>query len=456
MSASTQNTEDFKFIINEAIRLIQLRNQSYKLYKNDFDSDFHLMTAALDPPRDIGEINPQQRQFLLSSKAQKKLRNIATRQIKSNGLLNAITVNEFTLDIRDSIYIHIKNSGKLDSSGFSSLLSKAHKRANNKMQEVTYFFPFNAPSLSPEKEIQIGSVKIIHKDSIYAKVSDNSNYDLFVNNNNRNSFNCLLSITIPKCSNKISKNRAQNTAEFIFGVIKVFTTSYKLKANQINLISHPTKSNINHYIANKNDDYWIGGSYSFGEDLQDFWKFFEEDLEKDLGLVIKKLTLQAVSPSNKECLADRLIDAFYWFGNASRDTNSSAQVVKLVTAMERLVTVKDKEKNEGITENFCRRVSCLIAIYHNEINEWYNKARKVYNLRSNFVHGSKSIYKTYETDLGFDPFQLACPTILSACILFYKIGLELSPYEEKLKNIYFELSEICENEKYKMKKNINL
>ena len=123
--------------------------------------------------------------------------------------------------------------------------------------------------------------------------------------------------------------------------------------------------------------------------------------------------------------------------------------------IERLVTVKDKEENKDITENFCRRVSCLIAISHSEIDEWHRKAKKVYKLRSNFVHGSQSIYKTYETELGFDPFQLACPTILSACILFYKLGLELSPYEEKLKNIYFELSEICEDEKYKMKKVMN-
>ena len=53
---------------------------------------------------------------------------------------------------------------------------------------------------------------------------------------------------------------------------------------------------------------------------------------------------------NKECLGDRLIDAFYWFGDASRDNNSSAQVVKLVTAMERLVTVKNEEKNGDITK----------------------------------------------------------------------------------------------------------
>lgn len=449
MSATNEDIKDLNIIFEEIKNLRDILNQSPELYKNSFDSDIDIIAAILQSPQNTKEAIQNQVQFFLSSKAQRKLHDIAKRQCLS---LSNLTVNEYIHEIRSALYLHLKNKGRFDTSGCMKLISKVHKNIDEKAQEITYFFPFNAPSLSPEKKIQIGRAKIIHKDSIYAKVSNNRNYSRFAKNNNQNSFNCLLSITVPKCSNKMSKNRAQNTAEFIFGVIKVFTTSYKLKANQMNLINHPTKSNITHYIANNNDDYWIGGSYTFGEDLQDFWNSFENDLESDLGLVIKKLTLQAVSPGNKECLADRLIDAFYWFGDASRDNNSSAQVVKLVTAMERLVTVKDKEKNDAITENFCRRVSCLIAIYHSEINKWHNKAKKIYKLRSNFVHGTQSIYKAYETDLGFDPFQLACPTILSACILFYKLGLELSPYEDKLKNIYLELSELCEDDKYKIKK----
>ncbi|ERL55602.1 HEPN domain-containing protein [Psychrobacter aquaticus] len=249
----------------------------------------------------------------------------------------------------------------------------------------------------------------------------------------------------------MSESRAQNVAALIYGVIKVFTTSYGMKASQVNLMNNPTKNNINHYIASTYGEYWIGGSYSFGEDLQDFWNFFEEDLETYLGLVIKKLILRAASPTNKECLADRLIDAFYWFGDASRDNNNSAQVVKLVTAMERLVTIKDKEKNEGITENFSRRISCLIAIFHGEIEEWERQAKKVYKLRSDLVHGSQSICKNYEPRLDFDPFRLAYSTILSACIAFYDLGLELSPYEKELKNMYDKLSKICKDEKYRTK-----
>lgn len=452
MSATNEDIKDLNIIFEEIKNLRDIFNQSHELYKKEFDNDIDLITSILQSPQNAREAIENQVQFFLSSKAQRKIHEIAKRQCPS---LENITVDECIYEIRSEIYLHLRNSRGFDTSGCMKLMSRVRKNIDKKAQDLTYFFPFNAPSFSPEKEIRIGSVKIIHKDSVYAKVKDDSYYDLFIKNNNPDSFNCLLSITIPKCSNKMSESRAQNVAAFIYGVIKVFTTSYEIKANQVNLMNNPTKNSINHYIASSRDKYWIGGSYTFGEDLQDFWNSFEEDLETDLGLVIKKLVLRAVSPTNKECLGDRLIDAFYWFGDASRDNNSSAQVVKLVTAMERLVTVKKEEKNGDITKNFYSRVSCLIAIYHGEIDKWKNQAKKSYELRSDLVHGSQSLYNTYNIELDFDPFKLAYPAILSACIGSYMLDLELNSYEKKLKNMYFELSELCKEEKYKTKEVMN-
>lgn len=448
MSATQEDTKDLNIIFEEIKNLRDIFNQSPELYKNSFDSNLDLITAVLQSPQNATEVSQNQVQFFLSSEAQRKIHEIAKRQCLS---LENITVDECIYEIRSEMYLHLKNNRSFDTPGCMKLISRVRKNIDEKAQDITYFFPFNGPSFSPEKEIQMGVAKITHKDSVYAKVKDDSYYDLFIKNNNPDSFNCLLSITIPKCSDKVSESRAQNVAAFIYGVIKVFATSYEIKANQVNLMNNPTKNNINHYIASSRDEYWIGGSYAFGEDLQDFWNSFEEDLETDLGLVFKKLILRAASPTNKEYLADRLIDAFYWFGDASRDNNSSAQVVKIVTAMERLITVK----NEDITKNFCHRVSCLIAISHGEIDERYEESKKIYKLRSDFVHGSRSIYKTYNTELGFDPFKLAYPAILSACILFYKLGLEHKSYEKKLKNMYSELSEICKDEQYTTKKAIS-
>lgn len=61
MSESKAYNEDFEFIFNEARRLINLLSESNELYKNDFNNDFDLMTATLQPPKDVTDINPRQR-----------------------------------------------------------------------------------------------------------------------------------------------------------------------------------------------------------------------------------------------------------------------------------------------------------------------------------------------------------------------------------------------------------
>ena len=436
MSASKNDVEDFEFIFSEARRLADPLNESKELYKDDFD----LMTAVLQPPQDVTDINPRQRRFVFSSSSQKKLREIATRQVKSNGLGISVTVDEFMMHIRDELYLHIKNSSSFNK-GFSSLLCKAHKRAKRNMVEKTYYFPLNAPSFDCDNEILIGTVKIIHKDKIYSKVSDNSHYKLFVESNNFESFNCLLCITIPPCSDKISENRARNVANFIYGVLKVFTTSYNLQANRLSLINNSTKSDITHYIVSDNGGYSVGGSCKFGEDLSEFWKDLKENLKSDLGTVIKKLTESAISPIPKERLADRLVDAFYWFGDASRDNNSSAQVVKIVTSLERLVTLSIEGKDRELTKRFTNRVSSLIAVYHSKPEKSLSQAKAIYKLRSKLVHGSQSIYRSGYLDLDFDPFKLAVPTILSACIEFDKLGLDITKYEPKLQSMFVQLVE---------------
>jgi len=444
MSASNQDIEDLNFIITEGVRLNKLFKLDPELYKSDFDNDMDCMFSSLEPPQCIGKIDYTSIQLNFSSAAQRVLENIAKRQ---HGFIEGITVHELEIEIRNSIHIHLNNSGNFDSPGCMKILSRAQKRAKKSRTQITYFFPFNAIGLSPEKEINIGNLKIIHKDSIYAKVKEDDHCRFFLKSN-EDSFNCLLHIPIPESSSKLSKHRAENVANFIYGVIRVFTTSYHYKADQIILLNHPFHKDTTHYIANSNDDYWIEGSYSFNEDLKEFWDLFEEDLKSDIGTVISKLANHAISINGKECLADRLIDAFYWFGEAARDNNENAQIIKLVTAMERLVTLSDKD----ITNNFCNRIACTIAAYHGDLDRWKSDLSKIYDLRSNLVHGSRSLYKSYDLPLDFNPFQLAYRAILSTCILFDKVGLELSVKESILKNIYAKLIEIGKDDKYKQKK----
>lgn len=439
MSTSEKNVEDFNFIFSEAMRLSKLREESNDLYKKDFDNDAHLITAIIDAPKDVKNINPNQRAFSISSKSWVRLRDIAIRDLQSKKLFHKITVDEYVYDIRDSIYIHIKSSGDFDKAGYASILSKADRRARRKLKDTTYYLPFNALIPNFKDEINIGDVKIIAKDSILNQVKENTYYDLYIKHNNPNSYDKLLCLTVLNSSDKMSKKRAFNIADFVYGVIKVFTYLYNVKASQLNTMHNPIKNQTTLYLAYDNNRYRIGGSHSFGEDLTDFWKFFSDYLKTELGDTIKGLIAHALCPKDKEVFADRLIDAFYWFGEASRDINESAQTIKLVTAMERIVT-DPKEDNGKVSENFSKRASSMISRFHGEFNKWDQYSKIIYDERSNLVHGSQGLHKSYGHSLGFDRFELAYKAILSACVLFNGIGLETPATKKKIQKIF---NDIC-------------
>lgn len=453
MAATKKDVEDFKVIISEVVRLSKLLDESFSKFSNDFDSKLDFMCSTIDVPKDIYKKEKEQTHFQihLSSIAQKKLQEIASRQIKQNNLVYELTSSEYINDIKDSMYIHIKDKKEFDLSGCSSLLSRAYKRAKSKMREISFFFPFNAEGIMSDKDIHIGNVKITRKENIYSKLKSEERPENFIRADEENDYNCLLCLYIPKCSSEISIRRAQNVADFIYGVIKVFATSYRVNTNQMVLRKNPTKSSKSHHIECSNGEYYLSGSILFRENLKEFWEFLESDLDSNLGEVITKLTEYAISPTVKNCLADRLIDAFCWFGDASRDNNEHSQVVKLVTAIERLVTLSIENKDANLTKRFCERVACSISIFHGEIETWKLEAKKIYELRSDLVHGSQNLYKSYEIPLSFHPFELACYSILSSCISFDSLGLNLTNYETKLQKMYRQLAEHCLDEKYKEK-----
>ena len=442
MSASKQDIQDLQFIFEEGIRLRRLLNVSYDSFYEDFENDIESMAALLDPPKNLKDID-YTLQFYISSKARRRFEAMAKRQLNT---MEGISLDELIKELKNSFYLHIKNASSFDERGCQKLISRAHNRVRRTKKEITYYIAFNAPSLNPDKEISISSVKIVNKNYIYEKVKEDSYYDIFVENEVQ-SFNCLLCIPISNSSTESSKRRAINVAKFIYGVIKVFTTSYQFDARRLHLLGQSYENDITHYIASEDDKYGIEGNIKFGGGLEGFWTLFEADLMTDIGKVIKRLIEISISPTNQEILADRLIDSFIWFGDATTDSNERGQIIKLVTAMERLVTLS----NTGITENFCNRVACSIAIYHGEIDKWKDYANTIYDLRSKIVHGRKSLYKDDDELLTFCPFSMCYRSILSTCILFYKIDLELANYDERLQKAYNGLVEHCKDEKYKVR-----
>lgn len=444
MAASKKDIDDLSFILEENKRLANLLKKSLSAYQDDFSSIHDSLFSTINKPRDVRIKKDRQLQILLSSNAKLKIQEIASRQIESHNLSFKVTASEYIIHIKDSIYIHLMNNKSFDQAGCSSLLSMAYKRSAKKMVKTKYFFPLQADGVTTEKNINIGSVKIIDKDEIYSKITERSILEKCLAAQRGLNYNSFLYITIPKSSIEMSKIRAESVADFIFGIIKVFATLYQIDADHLSLMKNPIENDTKHYITCVDSKYNICESIFFGDELKEFWAVLEDEINNNnLGKVIKELTNHVLDPSREKYLFDRLIDSFCWFGDASRDNNSHSQVVKLSTAMERLVTLSKDKRKEGLTQRFVNRVSCIIANNHGDgdIEKWKSEASSLYSLRSSLVHGEESLYKSYSTSLNFSPFKLACLSILSSCVEFNKLGLDLTKYEYKLEDMYRDLSE---------------
>jgi hypothetical protein len=134
----------------------------------------------------------------------------------------------------------------------------------------------------------------------------------------------------------------------------------------------------------------------------DWGKFLEgEDMAVLLRAANKALET-VVNPSIKRALGSRLLDSAAWFGDAVREESPAAQIIKAVTALERLVLTSE---HEDIKKNVTQRGAALRYDPSDTktFEELENELAEAYVMRSRLAHGSLS---------PFDPevaaFAAAC------------------------------------------------
>ncbi len=166
--------------------------------------------------------------------------------------------------------------------------------------------------------------------------------------------------------------------------------------------------------------------------MEGFWGSFEDNLDSPLGDRVKELIMAACMPTMDDRLVDRLIDSILWFCDASYDTNEHSQLVKLVTSMERLVTMSSEKGSATLSSKFSDRVSNLNLVFHPNENNSKSNASKLYSIRSDLVHGTKSLYKSLDSGLSFSAITMTAQVIFSAMMTYQFVGLSSTKYEDNL------------------------
>jgi hypothetical protein len=96
-----------------------------------------------------------------------------------------------------------------------------------------------------------------------------------------------------------------------------------------------------------------------------------------------------VNPAIKRTLGSRLLDSAAWFGDAVREASPAAQIIKAVTALERLVLTSEHEDIKKTVSQRGAAIRCDPADTKT-FEELESELAEAYVMRSRFAHGSLS------------------------------------------------------------------
>ncbi|MEC5344046.1 hypothetical protein ABRZ24_15745 [Brenneria populi] len=447
MSATKEDLKDFEFIISEAIRINNGFEEEGALdfLKKEYNREYGTIGMIIDTPNNGDKITLKvpRRQIYLSYSSNNRLLEITQRKVKSYKLGMLVTISEFNRDLRDALYNHLFiDKGEIDMKGCTKIINNAVKLAKRKMTSEEFYFPILAHGLGKRKVI-IGPAEIIPRDEIFEYAEKHIEITVISEakkfcDAHTFPFEHFLKVTISRRSKESRTRFSKQVANFIVGILHLFSEHYGISSELISLSFNPYP-NYNGFYFSKKDMGDI--SYNFSSKgrilwSDEFWIKFQEDISGDLGIVLHEVIKLATEPKDDSVITDRLIDAIYIFSSALQDKDESSKLIKLATALERLVSLSSEDYNDKIALNFRKRVAILVSSYHGEFEKWYIIAQEMYKIRSTIVHGSWSLYRDIEPLYASKYSGLTSKAILSACIGFYQLGFERKNNDEILKKFY--------------------
>ncbi|WP_338635286.1 hypothetical protein V6L80_15165 [Erwinia persicina] len=456
MSASLEDIKDFDFIISEASRITDGLNLSNfrDFYDKEYNRPLGSIGMTINPPYEFLDKNKSipNRQIHLSYVSREALYAIAARFIKSNRLEMLVNVGEFVDSLKRALYIHIFiDNGDDGKKGYTQLLNKALKITRKGMSEEEFYFPILALGLEKER-ISIGCAEIISSKQMYSMIGDKlTEHHIELSKSfcsaNKFPYEHYLKIPVSKRSKQSRERISKNVAGFVVGILQLFSEHYQISSSFLSLSINPYPNYEGFYFTKKSDGNFNYNHSSKGRILgsDKFWSKFEADYNSDLGVVLSQLIKLALEPSERSIIADRLIDAIYFFSSAQQDKDESSRIVKLATALERLVSLPSEKKDSSTTKNFVNRVSSLASIYYQNEKDWRQISKEMYEIRSDIAHGAWSLYREVQPLYSSRYSELTSKVIFSACIGFYKRSFTTINNDKLVKEFFDFLENAIDN-----------
>jgi hypothetical protein len=201
---------------------------------------------------------------------------------------------------------------------------------------------------------------------------------------NAEKYGWVASIGIPKCAPAISMIRAERTVQTAINILKVFIGLRHSKTMRLPHVVPASNRETFMLIQKKTNLTWRWQGQSLqGALVGDNWL---DQIPPGYRHDAARLLFTCIRGERSE-IANRVIDAIQWFGDASFELMAGVQIIKWVAGLERLTTTARFN-----THTFCMRVAFLAAESTEPaaLERTYRLAREAYALRCDIMHGSTS------------------------------------------------------------------
>ena len=319
--------------------------------------------------------------------------DVAERHVRSLDASEDYSTEEIATSISSNI-VRILVEEDADELAAKRMVEVAEKEAQANHIERTYHFPCVLVGTQNPDYFSIGPVHFSNasafpklmadkfKNWVAAKDPEWSAKRLEWFNNYVAELGWVGTVTVPPCATERSKARAQcairtaiNLLRLLFGIPHAgdMRLAFAPPSRPGNLEFAFEENSQLHLISSRSsqrgalvhDDWHL----SMGQ-FQPFWHRCAHLLQVTLG-------------SKRSEIAERLIDAISWYGEAGAESSPGTQIVKFVIALERLTTIQ-----RFSVHHFCSRVALLSCETDTNFGTAYWNAHRIYMLRSELMHGS--------------------------------------------------------------------
>jgi hypothetical protein len=389
---------------------------------------------------------------LLSSDAEKAARVHLPNYVKE---LKAEFVRRF-----------LQESKPVDRSNVDRLLSSAYRRASRKFDSLVHYVPCTVFVDPNPNEFEVGPVHFMRKSrfeelhsgeletqkkilaaSLLQDASQNpatgeaskdmisgtdckESADLFVDELRDffGHYDWIAEVTVAECDEHTSRSRALLVVEAALDVLKLFFG--KAYADRLGTAYGPRLNAKSAELTRSSNGAWnmsVSTGYH-GNIVGEKWLSI---IYEQAGCCFHRAgqTLHClVDPQERTHLRERFVDALTWYGDGVSELSPAAQVVKYVSAMERITGTgkeHDAEGNErGVTEIVTIRSTIL---YHHGCQKSYEECKAevnaIYDCRSNLVHGSLSPFADSVANMAAKAEEVTRFVLLGGLDLFTAVGL---------------------------------